>query len=314
MIGLIRNEHLKIFRRIATWVMIGLLLVTLIIAAAISKVYLSDPVDDNWKANLQQQNEDIRGSLDTSGSMPKAVRDTFKRDLAINEYRIEHDIQPLQTGSLWGFVNMTTEMTILIVLFTIIIAAGSVASEFSWGTIKLLLIRPVSRTKILLSKYISTFLFAIYLLLILFFTSLILGSLLFGIGDISYAHLVYDDGLVKERSMTLHIFSTYGFNSVDLLMMVTLSFMISAVFRSSSLAIGIAMFLMFAGSTVTMVLSQFEWAKYILFANTNLRQYTDGSPIVEGMTLGFSITMLLIYFVIFNFLSWWVFTKRDVSA
>ncbi|MFD2875395.1 ABC transporter permease [Paenibacillus rhizoplanae] len=40
-------------------------------------------------------------------------------------------------------------------------AADSVAGEFTWGTIKLLLIRPWSRSKILLSKYISLVIFSL---------------------------------------------------------------------------------------------------------------------------------------------------------
>jgi ABC-2 type transport system permease protein len=34
---------------------------------------------------------------------------------------------------------------------------------------------------------------------------------------------------------------------------------------------------------------------------------------VEGMTMGFSITMLTIYFIVFQVLAFLFFTKRDVS-
>lgn len=43
------------------------------------------------------------------------------------------------------------------IIFTIILAADSIAGELSGGTFKLLLIRPASLSKILLSKYISVF-------------------------------------------------------------------------------------------------------------------------------------------------------------
>jgi ABC-2 type transport system permease protein len=32
------------------------------------------------------------------------------------------------------------------------------------------------------------------------------------------------------------------------------------------------------------------------------------------MTLGFSVAVLLVYFIVFNALSWLVFTRRDVAA
>jgi ABC-2 type transport system permease protein len=59
---------------------------------------------------------------------------------------------------------------------------------------------------------------------------------------------------------------------------------------------------------------KFSWAKYILFANTDLIQYFEGTPMVEGMTLPFSIFMLLLYFALFQLLAFFVFQKRDVAA
>jgi ABC-2 type transport system permease protein len=59
---------------------------------------------------------------------------------------------------------------------------------------------------------------------------------------------------------------------------------------------------------------KFDWAKYILFANTNLMNYYDGTPTVEGMTMTFSVVMIIIYFLIFQALAFTIFKKRDVAA
>ncbi|MCY8095095.1 ABC transporter permease, partial [Bacillus atrophaeus] len=42
--------------------------------------------------------------------------------------------------------------------------------------------------------------------------------------------------------------------------------------------------------------------------------YLDGTPLVEGMTMTFSIVMLVIYFVIFQLLAFGVFLKRDIAT
>src|SRR5690625_5584432 len=98
-------------------------------------------------------------------------------------------------------------------------------------------------------------------------------------------------------------------------MMSTFAFMVSTIFRNSALAIGIAIFLMMAGNQIVFFLSEHAWAKYILFANTDLSQYAAGSePIIVGMTLSFSIGMLLLYYSVFMILSWVFFTKRDVAG
>ena len=153
------------------------------------------------------------------------------------------------------------------------------------------------------------------MLMVLYAVSALVGLILFGMADQAMPYLALADGEVVERSMFIQLIFNYLLSSIDVLMLATMAFMISAVFRNSSLAIGLSLFLMFMGGTGTMLLaSKFDWAKYVLFANTNLSVYFDGVPPVEGMTLAFSIIMLLIYFVVFHFLAFFVFAKRDVAA
>ena len=56
---------------------------------------------------------------------------------------------------MWDGINGSASMVLVITVFTIIIAGDILAGEFSSGTIKLLLIRPANRLKILIAKYIS---------------------------------------------------------------------------------------------------------------------------------------------------------------
>lgn len=310
---LIQNENMKIYRRISTWIMLVILIAVAVVVGVVMNSTASDSVDEQWKQNLQQQNEMYKTDL-ANEDLPDMVKDISERELAINEYRLEHDIAPMETRSTWNFMTVAAEIVSLITLFTIVVGASSVASEFTWGTIKLLLIRPVSRAKILLSKYLATILFALFSLVLLFAVSFLVGSIFFGIGG-STPHLVYRDGAVHEVHMVSHILGIFGLKSINLIMMSTFAFMISTIFRNSGLAIGLAIFLMFAGVNVTALLAtKFDWAKYILFANTDLSQYLTGYVLVEGMTMAFSVIMLIIYFVIFNALTWFVFTKRDVAA
>ncbi|MCH1627673.1 ABC transporter permease [Ferdinandcohnia quinoae] len=315
LVKLIQNENMKNFRRISTWIMIGILIVATIGLGIIMNITanLSDSDNQSWEKNIQQQNEMHKADI-ANEDFPEMTKDYSKRQLAINEYRLEHNIAPIESTSMWSFMSNAAGIVSLITLFTIIVGASSVASEFTWGTIKLLLIRPVSRSKILLSKYIGTILFALISLVVLFIISFLVGGLFFGF-DGSQPHLVYRGGAVHEVNMIWHILGVFGLKSVDLIMMSTFAFMISTVFRNSGLAIGLAIFLMFAGVNATVLLAmKFDWAKYILFANTDLSQYLTGEILIEGMTMTFSIIVLVIYFVVFNALSWLVFTKRDVAA
>ncbi|MFO1443042.1 ABC transporter permease [Bacillus sp. Bva_UNVM-123] len=319
MLNLIQNEWMKIFKRPGTYVMIGILLLFTILVGGFIKYQDSKgtiPDNDNWKQGLQVQNESLKKELDEMGdSAPINVTQYAERQLALNEYRIEHNISPNEEYSVWGFVNDISQMVDFVGLFTIIIAAGIVASEFNWGTIKLLLIRPIKRWRILLSKYLTVLLFGLFMLTLLFAFSSGLGAALFGLPENAVPYLNYYNGKVTEQSMFVHLISYYGLKSINMLMLATMAFMISAAFRNSSLAIGLSLFLYFMGGQVTQLIAvKYEWAKYILFANTNLLQYFEGSPIVDGMTISFSIIMLLVYFVLFQVVAFYVFKKRDVAA
>ncbi|WP_280770797.1 ABC transporter permease [Salipaludibacillus daqingensis] len=317
MFRLVQNENMKIYKRLGTWIMIGLILMIVIFAGGITKYLLAENVNLNWEEQVQIENAQLLEQIEEYENMPmvgSSAIQPLKEDVMINNYRLENDIPPVENETLWGFMLSSPDFTALASVFVIVISAGIVATEFSTGTIKLLLIRPVKRSKILISKYIATLIFAIIMLLTIFVSSLIVGSMLFGFDGINLPYLVYSGGEVIERNMLVQIITFYGLNSIDMIMMVTFAFMISSVFRSSSLAIGLSLFLMFTGQQLVMVLSDYNWAKYILFANTNLYQYVAGTPIIEGMTLAFSIIILSVYFFLFILISWFTFNKRDVAA
>ncbi|MDY0406919.1 DUF2705 family protein [Virgibacillus sp. 179-BFC.A HS] len=229
-----------------------------------------------------------------------------------NNYYLEHDIQPQNYGA-WQFTSDNAGLLSVVSLLTIIVAAGTVANEFRWGTIKLLLIRPISRSVILLSKYVSVLLFALITLVFVLALSLISGGMFFGFED-SLQTVVTSHGELQQTSLVTETLSSYGYQIVNLIMMTTFAFMISVLFRNSALAIGIAIFLMLSGNSIVGFFQDRAWAKYILFANTDLQQYTTGSPLMEGMTMQFSITVLIVYYIIFIALSWIMFTKRDVAG
>ena len=314
MINLIRNENMKLSHSISTWIMMGILVLIIVIVGLVSRFGGNETPKSDWKADIKIQNQSIKESL-ARPEIPKMVKDNLKNDLQTNEYRLEHNIQPIQGNSLWGFVeDVGTGLISLIALFAIVMGGGIVANEFSGGTIKLLLIRPSKRWKILISKYISVIGYILLMLLLLFVVSFLLGGALFSFKGAGTPFLTNFNGKITEVNMIVHILQLYGLKCIGLLMMVTLAFMISTVFRNSAMAIGIGVFLLTVGNGITMLLSRYTWSKYILFANTDLNQYINGEPLVKGMTMTFSITVLIVYFVIFNVISYFGFTRRDIVA
>ncbi|MBM7649008.1 ABC-2 type transport system permease protein [Bacillus ectoiniformans] len=314
MLKLIQNEWLKIFKRPGTYVMIGLLVLMTGVFAAYMK-HEDNKVKDqgNWRQEVTAENAGYAEQL-KSGDLSESSRSHIKDQMKINEYRLAEGLPVQSKENIWSFIEASSDNISLIGLFVIIVAAGMVASEFTWGTIKLLLIRPMTRTKILLSKYMAMLLFGLFMMSALFILSAGAGAILFG-GSGENIHLVVEGGQVVEQSQFLYLLKVYLFKSVDVLLLATMAFMISTVFKSSSLAIGLSLFLLFIGPNVTMLVAmKYDWAKYSLFANTNLLQFETGRVMVEGMTIGFSVAVLAVYFIVFHLLAFLTFAKKDVAA
>lgn len=313
MLSLLQNENMKIYRRLRTWVLIGILMALMVTVSIIFKATDSGS-NEGWENRTRQNIASNQRYLEENNGLPSLAKEEMERTVKLDQYRLDHDIPPSE-HTVWGMVMQMSNLIIVVTIFTVVIAADIVAVEFATGTIKLLLIRPSSRSKILLSKYLSTILFSLLLLVLLFLSSFILNGFLYGFSDASYPYLFVDKHMaVQESSMFLHAVNTYGLKCVELIMIVTLAFMISTVFRSSSLSIGLSLLLLFLGQAITMFLSQWNWGKFWLFANTDLTQYIEGKPLIEGMNMAFSICVLIVYFILINLLSWSIFKRRDVAA
>lgn len=314
LVNLVLNENMKIYRRVRTWILVGLMVAFVLFVNFIE--WHTDgkkAQDEGWRAKLQQDNQQYSQLL-KQPELGKDDRRFFKQQIALNEYHLEKNIRT-EVGTMWDGVNGSASMIIVITVFTIIIAGDSLAGEFSSGTIKLLLIRPASRYKILVSKYISFLLFSMLLLLILFVISIAVNGILYGFGYMDLPLISMNaEGQIIERNMVLNLWKTYMLGGVSTVMYVTMAFMISSAFRSSAMAIGFSIGALFAGNIVMEALQRFDWSKYLLFANTDLTQHLTGRPFQEGMTLSFSIGVLAVYFLVFNLISWLLFTRRDVAA
>ncbi|NMO95723.1 ABC transporter permease [Paenibacillus lemnae] len=210
----------------------------------------------------------------------------------------------------WTVFSWTESFTFMLTtIFTVVIAAEMIAGEFTWGTIKLLLIRPWSRGKILLSKYLAVLLFSIVGTVITALTAFIFSSMLF---ESPASGMEGFMGGTAPRGALLNLLTDY----VELFVIALIAFMISTVFRSGSLAIGLSLFILFVKNLFGLIFNpeRFEWAKYVLFLHTDLSVYIHSPTGPGGVSLWFSVTVLAVYCLIFAAITWTVFAKRDVAA
>lgn len=316
-LSLLTNEWIKIFSRIRTWIFIAIPIVIIIGVAVYDKVTTDVEVNENWKQELTQTIEDDKKALEDTkkDGADEFYIEMLETNIKQNEYMIENDISPYEKTT-WQYMKDMAPISSLIGLFVIVVASDIVSSEFSKGTIKMLLIRPYSRWKILLSKFLATLGFAFVMWLVVIVATWLVGGLAYGFGGIDQSYLIVsDDQTVKERMVVEYVFANIGVEFIELTALVALSFMISTLFMSNSVAIGVAMFTMFAGNTIVMLLANKDWIIYTLFANMDLSTLIDGqNQLIKDLTLPFSISMLAIYTAVMLAITFTVFQKRDVKA
>ena len=147
--------------------------------------------------------------------------------------RLEQDF--ILVGNLfngWFVTHLIMNSLWIHIPFLICLVAGDVlAGEASAGTYRILLIRPVSRNKILISKYIATLIYTLSLVFFLAFISLGLGLLLLGTGDL----LIFKDGLLilPQDELWFRFFLSFLFASYAMFVVSTLAFLFSSLVENA---------------------------------------------------------------------------------
>ena len=325
MLKLLQNEWMKLWNKKATWVMAILLVAGVAGMMGLTKwisttegnraesggVSVEGQADaQDWRMMAEAEREGIAAQL-ADPDLSSSREAELKEELQIVEYRLAEDVEPHGSYSRQQMIKDSSGIATLAMLFAIIVAAGIVATEFSDGTIKMLLARPVRRWKVLTSKFLATALFGALLTLIGFVVSVAMSYILFS--PDGGAELAVRGGEVAEISvwtLTLyHLLLAF----VNVIVYTTFAFMIGSVFRSGALAIGLSLFIFFTGNTLSALLSRYEIAKYLFFSH-DLVALAQGMTFLEDVTLPFAAAVLGAYAVVFLIVSYLVFSKRDVTA
>ncbi|MER2037292.1 MAG: ABC transporter permease [Solibacillus sp.] len=310
---LIKNEWIKIWSQKNAWAMLIILIGILGLVAGLNKYF--DPDQSTAEKRIAANEETMKFYDEMLAMGDLAVEDKayYEEQKLIAQYRIDNDLKSEDATTFNSHMDMSTmTITMMIGIFTVVIAAGIVSSEFGTGTIKMLLTRPVARWKILLSKLISSILYGFTLLIGGLAFAALLGFVLFG--SESSPLLTVVNGAVVEQEVASTFLESLLYSCASILMTIFFAFMIGSIFGSSTLAVGLSLFILLMGTTVTMFIAKYEFAKYIWFAN-DLSQYAPGSsPIIPDLTINFSLIVNVVYAIIFLGITFVYFMKRDITA
>lgn len=238
---------------------------------------------------------------------------------AINKYDIENETTVGDTSSAKGILLSTfDEYEIFLIVMFMMTAGVIVSEEFSKGTIKLLLIKPYKRSTILASKFITSIIVAIIVILLVLLMQFVVGGLIQGFDSFKNPTIIYDHTINNVKQInTIQYLAMQALGKAPMyILLMTLAFAFSTIFTNSALAITISL-LGYMGSSVINMLAlnlKLNWIKYFVTPNWNLTEYFwGGIPTFEGITLPFSIAIIIIYMVIMLVPTFIIFQKKNIK-
>ena len=100
-------------------------------------------------------------------------------NMNLSKYYIENSIS-LDSLSRNSFINLFSNYELFILIVVIVIAGSIVSEEFNKGTIKLLLVKPYNRFKILFSKFVVCLIILLLTIGIVYISQLLIGGIING--------------------------------------------------------------------------------------------------------------------------------------
>ena len=243
----------------------------------------------------------------------------YMKNNANNKYIIDNKVDINSPKTTRNLLINTLSDNFLFIMIIIAAGAGSIVStEFDKGTIKLLLIRPYSRNKILLSKYIVSMFMIIFAILSAFIMQLIIGGIFFGFSSLNIPVVIYN--FVQNKVMHINLFK-YIFDNVlavlpEFILLATLAFAISTITNVSTLGVALPIVGVGAADIINLIAinRNIIQLKYFVTLNWNFTNYLYGGVnSFPTLSIPFSILICVIYFLIMIITAFIVFNKRNIK-
>ena len=217
----------------------------------------------------------------------------------------------LINGYLATYIIIAVLITHMPFLSTII-AADIVSGEYSKGTFRLYLPRPIPRSKILLSKLIIVYLYTILLMAFFISYSLLISVVWLGTGELAVFHM----GLLflSEDDALIRFFIAFLTSTVVMLTISSLCFYISTISKNSVTPIIITISTVFVGTAISIIpIEFFKIINPYLFTgyiNSYLGAFHDPIPYRAILRL---ILICFLWSGIFLALAFNHFIKKDIT-
>ncbi len=321
---LVENEVLKLLkrRRFRVVLLILVALIGLIVYAQIKgrERFLGK---ENWRVRVQERIARMQNQV-RSGRMPRTAERWTRFEMARLQYHVDRNVDPdAISGPLFVRLFANASSYLLLPLLALVFGSDIVSSEFSQGTIKLLLTRPVSRAAVLASKLAALVLAITLMVLAGGAVAYVFGGAAFGFAGWGAPVLTgfrlsgeaFDVTAIRSLVLWKDTLLVFGLAWYAALSVGALALLTSVLLRSTAAAMGTMFAALIAGTILPRVAPSWEAQKYLFVTNLPLPDYYSGSPPpIPGITVGFAVAVLTVWAAAAILAAFVVFLRRDVLA
>ena len=235
-------------------------------------------------------------------------------------YKLDHNLikNDMKTDTAQtAFTDSFATLGIFVIVCILMVAGQIVAEEYSKGTIKQLLVRPYTRSKIVISKVIAT---AIVVFAFMIFLAVV-NTIITGIFTNSFGSLL--DPIIEynyntKSIMTLNIFTKAFFNLLailpEVIILLLFTVLISALVGNTALSVVLGFVLTVIPTMFSALIDKVKALSYIFLFNWDLSEFMFGGvPFSQYLTLpkalivdGITIILLIIGIIV-------VFKKKQIK-
>ena len=293
-----------------------------------------------WRESLEEEKKTIEDNLkDSSYSEDDKV--SFKQRLEEINIYLDKNMKPIEE---WEFNGINYGIKFIFMIGTLILAAGIavfmsdiVSGECTPPTLKFLLVQPISRGKVILSKFIAVVitvvtmiggLEALVVAGISAFTGFDAGKMPQYIGKAfkwDYTNAaenggpqlaeVAGSGVLSTRWM--YLLESFGLQILFIIACCAFIFMISAIFKSSMITMAVSVILCVAATIIPEMSQTIRSISRFFFTS-----YGDTTSLVSGycamnfnnpnVTLGFGVIVMIATTIVSYIIGHIVFNKKDI--
>lgn len=215
--------------------------------------------------------------------------------------------------------------SVVLIVFAVMFASYSIAGETKDGTMRFVAIRPISRTSIILGKFLAITIMSFILLLFSGVVSFIVGATVFGIESNNILTII-DSTKVSVMHPMLALAIYLGSIYLQMLVYISIAMMLTSFIKSDLMTFILTILFYILNMMLPLFFGTSSWLKFNPFVSLNLYAFAGGGTIISDTILGklftpsvytggsiiLSIVYVVSLIIIFNAISVYAFKKREL--